>query len=202
VGADRGPGGGERRPGAPCLAAVSLIDDSTRPRRAVTGPELTRAELAKGQHLVLVHDMYREELARVQSLLDQVANGQVGALELRGMVADLTMRRTYASLGAFCERFCHAVEMHHRIEDAHMFPALRGVGDGLGKVLDRLSEEHEVIAGLLTALDARAVAMVEDPATLPAVREGLDRLAEALLSHLTYEEEQLVDPLGRSAFMI
>jgi iron-sulfur cluster repair protein YtfE (RIC family) len=151
---------------------------------------------------VLVHDLYREELARVQNLLDQVANGQVEALKPRGMVADLTMRRTYASLGTFCERFCHAVEMHHRMEGAHMFPALRGVGDGLGEVLDRLSEEHEVIAGLLTELDERAVAMVEDPATLPAVREGLDRLAEALLSHLTYEEEQLVDPLGRSAFMI
>lgn len=146
--------------------------------------------------------MYREELAWVQGLLDQVANGHVEALELRGMVADLTMRRTYASLGAFCERFCHAVEMHHRIEDAHMFPALRDIGDGLGDVIDRLSEEHEVIAALLSELDERAVALVEDLDSLPAVRQGLDRLAEALLSHLAYEEEQLVDPLGRFGVMV
>lgn len=184
------------------MAAVPLIDDSTRPRRVATGPELTAAEQARGQHLVLVHDMYREELVRVQRLLDQVATGHVEAMELRGMVADLTMRRTYASLGAFCERFCQAVEMHHRIEDAHMFPALREAGDGLGEVIDRLSEEHDIIAGLLAELDERAVATVEDPDTLPAVREALDRLADALLSHLAYEEEQLVDPLGRFGVIV
>jgi hypothetical protein len=33
---------------------------------------------------VLVHDLYREELARVQNLLDQVANGQVEALSCGG----------------------------------------------------------------------------------------------------------------------
>ncbi len=146
--------------------------------------------------------MYRDELARVQGMLDRVAAGQCEAADLRDMIADLAMRRTYASLGAFCERFCHALEMHHRIEDFHMFPALRAVDDDLGEVLDRLSEEHVTIAGLLTDLDDRVVAMVEDPVRLPSVHEGLDRLAGALLSHLAYEEEQLVDPLGRFGVMV
>jgi iron-sulfur cluster repair protein YtfE (RIC family) len=163
----------------------------------VEGPELSAAQRSSGEHLVLIHDMYRAELARVQELLERVAAGSVEPSELRGMVADLSMRRTYEALGAFCERFCSAVDTHHRIEDAYVFPALRTASAELGEVIDRLSEEHLVIAGLLTDLDDRVVAMVDDPSQLPSVRDALTRLAEGLLSHLAYEEEQLVDPLGR-----
>jgi hypothetical protein len=41
------------------------------------------------------------------------------------------------------------------------------------------------------------VAMISDPDRLDEVRDRVDLLAEQLLSHLAYEEEELVEPLGR-----
>jgi hypothetical protein len=67
----------------------------------------------------------------------------------------------------------------------------------LAPVLDRLSAEHEVIHGLLEAVDASLVAMVTDPAALSELTSAVDRLADRLGSHLGYEEEQLVGPLNR-----
>src|SRR5207244_1741806 len=62
----------------------------------------------------------------------------------------------------------------------------------------RLSEEHEVIAGLPSRVDAALVALVTDPVRgIPAVRASVDLLTDALLSHLSYEEHQLVEPLAR-----
>jgi hypothetical protein len=70
--------------------------------------------------------------------------------------------------------------------------------DRLAPVTARLSEEHEVIAGLLSRVDAALVALVTDPVRgMPAVRAAVDLLSDALLSHLSYEERQILEPLAR-----
>ncbi len=78
-----------------------------------------------------------------------------------------------------------------------MFPGLVAAQESLRPVIERLEAEHEVIAALLTGLDAALVAMVTDPSGLDAVHRQVSALSEALLSHLAYEEEELVEPLSR-----
>ena len=82
------------------------------------------------------------------------------------------MRQNYWTLGAFCASYCRVVSVHHTIEDERMFVELRGGDADLGPVLDRLSEEHEEIAGVLTRLDRALVAMITDTDQLPAVRRS------------------------------
>jgi hypothetical protein len=64
--------------------------------------------------------------------------------------------------------------------------------------VDRLHAEHLVIAGVLERVDAALVALVSSPVTgMSELRSAVDLLTDALLSHLSYEEGELVEPLGR-----
>ncbi len=67
----------------------------------------------------------------------------------------------------------------------------------LTPVIKRLSEEHEVVAAVLTRLDAALVAMVDDEEHLSRVQAEVDRLTDILLSHLAYEEQELLGPIAR-----
>jgi hemerythrin-like domain-containing protein len=107
------------------------------------------------------------------------------------------MRQNYWTLGTFCASYCRLLTTHHTIEDEHMFPMLASAQESLAPVVARLEQEHEVIAGVLTELDAALVAMIEDPDRLDGVRDQVDLLSDVLLSHLRYEEEELVEPIAR-----
>ena len=95
-----------------------------------------------------------------------------------------------------------ALTIHHAIEDSRMFADLRSRDEGLAPVIERLSEEHEVIAGVLTKLDQALVAMVEDPEQLGVVASEVERLGDVLLSHLDYEEEELLGPIAALGIQI
>jgi hypothetical protein len=77
-----------------------------------------------------------------------------------------------------------------------MFPPLRRADARLGPVVDRLAEEHEVIADVLNRVDAALVALVGRPtgSTTSGTRWTC---SVTLLSHLSYEERELVEPLAR-----
>jgi hemerythrin-like domain-containing protein len=90
------------------------------------------------------------------------------------------------------------VTTHHTIEDVNMFPRLRRGDARLGPVVDRLEEEHHVIADVLEGVDRALVALVADSGHgIDAVRGAVDLLTDVLLSHLSYEEQELVEPLAR-----
>jgi len=69
-------------------------------------------------------------------------------------------------------------------------------------VVDRLAEEHLVIHGLLDHVDRALVALVADDAAagLAGLDGAIEQLADALLSHLAYEERELRGPLARHGF--
>jgi hemerythrin-like domain-containing protein len=112
------------------------------------------------------------------------------------------MRQNYWSLGAFCATYCRVLTIHHAIEDSNLFVDLRSRDESLGPVIERLSEEHEVVAAVLSSLDAALVAMVENAENLSAVQDQVDRLTEVLLSHLDYEEAELLGPIARLGIRI
>lgn len=174
------------------------FDEASRPRsekRDVS--ELTPRQRRAGQHLVDVHDHLRNELRQLTDVIDQVAAGRADPEAARGLINKLTMRQNYWTLGTFCASYCRLLTAHHTLEDQGLFVALRKAEESLAPVLTRLEREHEVIAEVLTKVDEALVAMIEDPARLDEVRDRVELLADQLLSHLGYEEEELVEPLGR-----
>jgi uncharacterized membrane protein affecting hemolysin expression len=68
-------------------------------------------------------------------------------------------------------------------------------------VIDRLADEHEVIHHAIERVDRALVAHIEHSDDFRPLQAALDELGDALLSHLGYEEEELVEPLGRHGFM-
>jgi alkanesulfonate monooxygenase SsuD/methylene tetrahydromethanopterin reductase-like flavin-dependent oxidoreductase (luciferase family)/hemerythrin-like domain-containing protein len=184
------------------LSTTRPWDESTRP----TGPEperrrtYTAHEKAAGQHLVDVHDMLRGELDQVRSLVDQVAAGRLDAGDARSHINQMTMRQNAWTLGAYCQSYCRVVTGHHSLEDRSMLPHLRGADPRLAPVVDRLEAEHRVIHDVLEGVDAALVEMVRDGGDVTGLREAVDLLTDTLLSHLSYEERELVEPLARLGF--
>ncbi|MET8203394.1 LLM class flavin-dependent oxidoreductase [Micromonospora taraxaci] len=174
-------------------------DESTRP----TGPApdqdrtYTPQEQATGAHLVQIHDGLRAELAQIHDLIEQVAAGEIDAGAARSHINTMTMRQNRWTLGVYCESYCRIVTTHHTIEDQSFFPRLRARDPRLGPVVDRLEQEHHVIHDVLEGVDRALVAYVGSPDGLADLRAAVDLLTDALLSHLSYEERELVEPLAR-----
>jgi hemerythrin-like domain-containing protein len=100
-------------------------------------------------------------------------------------------------VGTYCESYCRVVTMHHTLEDQAMFPRLRRGDPRLAPVVDRLEEEHRAIHDVLEQVDRALVAFVATPDGAGELRAAVDLLTDTLLSHLAYEERELVEPIAR-----
>ncbi|WP_328534586.1 LLM class flavin-dependent oxidoreductase [Micromonospora zamorensis] len=174
-------------------------DESVRPTGPTPDPDRTYTphEQATGAHLVQIHDGLRAELAQIHDLIEQVAAGEIDAGTARSHINTMTMRQNRWTLGVYCESYCRIVTTHHTIEDQSLFPRLRARDPRLGPVVDRLEQEHHVIHDVLEGVDRALVAYVGSPDGLTELRAAVDLLTDALLSHLSYEERELVEPLAR-----
>ncbi|MEP7762766.1 LLM class flavin-dependent oxidoreductase [Sanguibacter sp. 25GB23B1] len=184
------------------LAATRPWDESTRPHRspAPARTEYSETGRAAGQHLVDVHDHLRSELAAVQDVVGQVRAGLRSIGSARSEINTMTMRQNSWALGAYCAAYCTVVTQHHSLEDRSVFPHLRSADAELAPVIDRLTEEHLTIHEVLEGVDRALVALAADPDALDALQEAVNLLSDTLLSHLAYEEAELVEPLARVGF--
>lgn len=165
------------------------------------------AQLAAPQHLIDIHDHLRQELARVRDVVDQVREGHLQVGQARSIINTMAMRQNTWTLGAFCQSYCRVVTGHHTLEDRSVFPHLRRAEPGVAPVLDRLEEEHAVIADVLDRLDRALVGLareegygVQGREALAELSHSVDLLTDTLLSHLSYEERELSGPLARHGF--
>jgi hypothetical protein len=174
-------------------------DESARPAGPARAGSATYTDRGRrdGQALVQIHDHLRGELTHLRDLVDQVSHGNREIGEVRSLISTMTMRQNSWTLGTYCETYCRIVTVHHTIEDQRMFPGLREADPALGPVVDRLEEEHHAIAEVLERVDAALVGLVGAPERVGEVRAAVDLLADTLLSHLSYEERELVEPLAR-----
>jgi alkanesulfonate monooxygenase SsuD/methylene tetrahydromethanopterin reductase-like flavin-dependent oxidoreductase (luciferase family)/hemerythrin-like domain-containing protein len=184
------------------LSERRLWDESTRPVAppAPAGHVYTPHAQAVGGHLVDVHDHLRQELGQVRDLLDQVRRGVVSAGDARAVLNEMTMRQNNWTLGAYCSAYCAVVAQHHGLEDNSIFPHLRRSDPGLGSVLDRLEEEHVVIHDVVEGVDRALVNLIQHPGDFTELQQTVDLLTDTLLSHLSYEEQNIVEPLARYGF--
>lgn len=184
------------------LSAELPWDEASRPHRSPAGPEVTYSEQGRlvGQHLVDVHDMLRKELTELREVVGQVREGALTAGEARSALNEMAMRQNDWTLGAFCSRYCRAVAQHHTLEDDAIFPHLRRSEADLEPVIDRLHAEHLVIHDAIEAVDRALVGHINDPTDFEPLQAALDLLTDTLLSHLSYEEFELVEPLARQGF--
>ncbi|MCX4390965.1 LLM class flavin-dependent oxidoreductase [Micromonospora peucetia] len=205
------PGGSGRLAGAGAFAVVPTPDDGVR-RSAIrvwdettrpTGPApdpartYTPHDQAGAQHLVDVHDGLRAELTRLYDLVEQVGAGLVDAGTARSHINTMTIRQNKWTLGTYCESYCRAVTTHHTLEDRGIFPHLRHGDARLAPVLDRLEQEHHAIHDVLERVDRALVAFVSVSDGMAELRAAVDLLSDTLLSHLAYEERELVEPIAR-----
>jgi hypothetical protein len=180
-------------------SATQPWDESARPTGPAPEPGrvYTPHQRASGQHLIEVHDHLRAELEQVRDLVEQVAAGAMSVGQARSHINTMTMRQNNWTLGVYCESYCRLVTTHHSIEDRALFPRLRTADPRLKPVVDRLEQEHRTIHDVLEGVDQALVALVDGSGDLALVRGAVDLLSDALLSHLSYEERELVEPLAR-----
>jgi len=188
------------------LTAILPWDEASRPRYPVRPDPAEQAsygpaQLAVPRHLKDVHDHLRAELTQVRDVVEQVVRGHLAVGSARSAVNAMTMRQNNWTLGAYCESYCRIVTGHHGLEDTGIFPHLRASDPDAAPVLDRLEEEHEVIHDVLDDVDRALVALVADePGALDRLQHVVDLLTDTLLSHLAYEESELLHPLARHGF--
>lgn len=187
------PDDGRRR------SSARVWDESTRPSGPAPDPArgYTAHDQANAQHLIDVHDHLRAELAQIHDLIDQVAAGLIDAGAARSHINTMTMRQNKWTLGTYCESYCRVLTTHHTLEDRAMFPSLRRGDPRLTPVVDRLEQEHHAIHDVLERVDQALVAFVATPDGMTELRAAIDLLTDALLSHLSYEERELVEPIAR-----
>lgn len=194
---------GDDRPVAPPPPASPLLSEHTRPHADLGAAAPPTVQGRANQQLLLqVHDQLRHELAEIQRLAAQVGRGRLEAATARSMLNRMAVRQNFWTFGAFCAQYCRVVTVHHTIEDRMMFPALREEDERLSAVIGRLSEEHEIIAAVVQRLDQALVAMLTEPNGAEHVAGVAAELSDALLSHLAYEENELLGPLGHSSITI
>ena len=188
------------------LTGILPWDEASRPAYPVRpGPaeqaSYGPAQLAVPQHLKDVHDHLRSELGQVRDVVEQVVRGQLAVGHARSAVNAMTMRQNNWTLGAYCASYCRVVTGHHGLEDSGIFPHLRSSDPDAVPVIDRLEAEHEVISDVLDDVDRSLVALVADePGALDRLQHVVDLLTDTLLSHLAYEERELLHPLARYGF--
>ncbi|MSV72124.1 MAG: hypothetical protein F2881_02285 [Actinobacteria bacterium] len=152
---------------------------------------------AVGSHLVDVHDHLRHELARLLEAIDQVREGRATTADARQVMSELTLSQHDWAVGAYCARYCSVVTQHHGIEDAAVFPHLRAANPELAPVIDRLQDEHVAIHGVLVEVDRLLVEYMGSTGDVVMLQAAVGVLAEALVSHLAYEEHEVIPSLQR-----
>ena len=182
------------------FSSKRMWDEAERPALAAraAGEEYTALGRRLGEHFVSVHDYLRSELESLRDVAAQVLAGEMDPGQARSALNAMTMRQNEWTLNAYCARYCGTVTQHHSIEDASILPHLRHSEPALSAVIDRLSKEHVDIHHLISKVDRAMVTFVEDPASGGRLlHDAIDLLTDSLLSHLSYEERELLPAITR-----
>jgi iron-sulfur cluster repair protein YtfE (RIC family) len=184
--------------------AEPLWDETIRPSGPTPRPDARYSprDLASAQQLVDIHDHLRSELTNIRDLVAQVLDGSIDPADARSSINQMTLRQNNWTVGAYCAAYCRIVTTHHSIEDQALFPRLRQSDARLAPVVAQLHAEHEVIHEVLDAVDAALVSFVGPAHDATRLQLAIDQLTDTLLSHLSYEERELLEPIARLGILV
>jgi hemerythrin-like domain-containing protein len=139
-------------------------------------PEDNGRAAAWSQQLRQAHAALRQQLREVQAGVD---SGPAGS-----------------GLLAHCLAFCTALAAHHQGEDGGLFAELLRVRPDTSEVVRKLTEDHQMIAGILTSVRELAdEAARATPERQQAIGRELSGLAAIMESHFRYEERSIGDTI-------
>lgn len=142
-----------------------------------------------GDFLVESHDWLRDDLNGLRRQVDELIAG--GDAPLSAGTPDLGRQmRTH------CLEFCSALTQHHTGEDRGAFPLLAHRFPGLAPVVERLIEEHTVVARLQARLRELVESYESGDTDLSTLRLRLEDIAGRLEDHYRYEEQTVVEALN------
>ncbi len=174
------------------------VEEGVRPSApAISGA--TDGDRQKGRQLAMIHRHYLMDLARIATLMKRIEAGDAPPEDLAEIVLHSDMAKNLSAFGSICGQACHALMMHHDIEEAHMFPGIDAPAtEGIRAVVARLKQEHTVIHELLNrlAVAARACAEEATEARFDELRAVYSKLLEQVRSHFRYEETELEEAIG------
>ena len=177
---------------------IAFLDDSTRPS-APAIPDATPQHRAHGRRLSLFHRFHLQQMAAIRQALAALERGAGDAAALAEAVSNMEMIENYRRVGtptAAMNASSSPCTTPSRIRK--FFPRLRNQSAGLRAVIDRLSQEHEIVHTLLERLEQAAMALSDTPSpeALADLRTIFDALHKVVASHFGYEEEELAEALG------
>ena len=89
-------------------------------------------------------------------------------------------------------QFCHQLEMHHGIEEAHIFPVLARKMPAFRKELELLTQHKQIHAGLEKfQAYLESCSSGERELRLDELKDLMDTFGDVLWAHLSDEVEQL-----------
>jgi hypothetical protein len=174
------------------------FDAAARPSWKFDQPSSSSGQ-GLGRRLIEVHDHIREETRKLLAVIGDVIEGRELVAAARSALEALSLRQHYPGLGGFCTGYCELLTIHHTLEDRQVFPGLATIHPGLKPVLKQLYAEHEVVAELIKKLDEVLAASARDEEARQHLERVSAALADQLLSHLVYEESQLVTVLDSTS---
>lgn len=144
------------------------------------------------EELKWVHRMIRADLGTVRAMAADVLSG-LAPQRVKDGVESLATAGPLWSLRVNCLHYCRFVHSHHHGESHLLFPAVRASDPAMEPVVDRLEADHVAVGEDLREVEAATEALLRDdtPDTRLRVSEALATLADRLLVHLDYEEQQL-----------
>ena len=148
-----------------------------------------------GDHLRMIHDHFRAQLAQLTRAAESLRDGEGGVADVRESLHRLGPELSVQQVSGLCRQVCRFLTMHHSIEDQSMFPAVATLA-AYAPVATRLAEEHLVVHEHLERVDDLALAVHADPSRVPELVDAVADLRHDLESHFAYEETEMTEPLG------
>lgn len=173
------------------------LDEAARPA-APPLPDATDGHRRKGRQLAVIHAGYLRDMARIAAVIARIEAGDTPPAHLAQIVLATDMAQNYRAFGSLCGQECQILNMHHSIEEHHMFPDLEARATGFGAVVAKLRAEHKVVHELLERLAAAAHGMMQTPDadSFAALRDIYRQLHMVVQSHFKYEETALEEAIG------
>jgi hemerythrin-like domain-containing protein len=150
----------------------------------MTTTSTTSTQTPNVHEMVVIHRVFRRELAAVPRLVRETPAGDTERARIVGDHVALVLE---------------TLHVHHTGEDELLWPLLLDRAAPSAELVHTMEDQHHRVEELIAGLDAALPGWVADPTTERAERLAalLEELRAALLDHLDLEEREILPVVAR-----